>query len=208
MVTRQAARGDVRRAAALLDAAGWRSGPDGTRRKAGAALALAMTIPSGFVAIEATAVQVQATWKSLGIDVTLRPMLSNQLLAPVTGTLSRGDFEVDLEGDGYANVPRSYELDHDGGRAAARPQLRTDRARDQSAPVVPLVWLRRPTVWDASLAGMPRNRQLRFLERLRVALAIMMPARQPVSACPLQIRRCNKVSERHCRADHESGMSR
>lgn len=174
--------GDLPRARALLDEAGWRVASDGKRARAGAPLAFALTIPSGFVAVAAVAVQLQATWRSLGIDVTLRPIASNQLFAPVTGTLSRGDFDVDLETDGYANVPdhsgwittadapphglnyaRFSDPDVDRWMRSARESTDVAKRRAfytkiavrlrERAPVVPFVWVHRPTVWNAALAG-------------------------------------------------------
>jgi len=96
--------GDPKRAAALLDAAGWKLGPDGIRRKAGVSLATALAFPIGYAPIAAAAVQVQATWRALGIDATLRPIQSALLYAP-TGILASGDFGIALVIFGYATSP-------------------------------------------------------------------------------------------------------
>jgi peptide/nickel transport system substrate-binding protein len=96
--------GDLKRAAALLDAAGWRRGTDGMRRRGSAPLSAALVIPSGYPEITAAAVQVQATWQALGIEATLRPVESALLNAP-DGVLARGDFGVSLTTFGYATSP-------------------------------------------------------------------------------------------------------
>jgi peptide/nickel transport system substrate-binding protein len=176
------ANGDLARAAALLDAAGWRVGANGTRTKNGVPLTFALTVPAGYAAIEASAVQLQATWKSLGVDATLRPILSNQLYATGSGTMPRGDFTASLTGDGYATSPdradtlttaglppgrndsRFTDPDVDRWTLEARRTL-DDAARGalyakiskrvlERAALVPLVWTKQAYAWNDALLGL------------------------------------------------------
>jgi peptide/nickel transport system substrate-binding protein len=117
--------GDTARAERLLDAAGWRRGADGLRRKRGVPLAVVITTESGYPANAAIAIQLQATWKALGADVSLRPVAANVLLAPVTGLLVRGDFDAYVVPDGYAtSADRADTLTTSGFPPAGRNYTR------------------------------------------------------------------------------------
>jgi peptide/nickel transport system substrate-binding protein len=96
--------GDAARAGALLDAAGWRRGQTGIRERAGVPLSTALAFPTGYAAISAAVVQVQASWRALGIDTTLRP-IQPPLLYSQTGILASGDFGIALHTFGYATSP-------------------------------------------------------------------------------------------------------
>ncbi|MCO6415627.1 peptide ABC transporter substrate-binding protein [Siccirubricoccus sp. KC 17139] len=64
---------DPARAAALLDAAGWRRGPDGIRRNAaGERLALELMTTAGNRAREAVQQVLQGMWRQAGIEVRIR----------------------------------------------------------------------------------------------------------------------------------------
>ncbi len=64
---------DPEAAAELLDAAGWRTGPDGLRRDAGGApLRLEIMTTAGNRTRELVQQVLQAQWKAAGIDVTIR----------------------------------------------------------------------------------------------------------------------------------------
>jgi peptide/nickel transport system substrate-binding protein len=65
---------DPQRAIALLEAAGWHSGADGVRSRAGQALRLTLTFPTGEPLIDRLAQMVQEDWRALGIDLHLRPV--------------------------------------------------------------------------------------------------------------------------------------
>jgi peptide/nickel transport system substrate-binding protein len=177
-----APHGDPARAAALLDAAGWRLGGDGVRRKGGVALSVPLSIQTGYVLIAADAVQLQAMWHAIGVDAPLQPQMSNVLL-DIAGPLARGDFVAALAGDGYAVSPdradtltgpglppggRNYahyaNRDVDASTAAARTTLDA-RARAAlyrkiseriraDAPLVPLLWTLAPYVYDGALEGL------------------------------------------------------
>jgi peptide/nickel transport system substrate-binding protein len=177
-----APHGDQARAAALLDAAGWRLESDGMRHKGGAALSIPLTINAGYVLIAADAVQLQAMWHAIGVDAPLRPQMANVLL-DTTGPLARGDYVATLAGDGYAVSPdradtltgpglppggRNYahyaNRDVDAWTAAARTTLDasaratlygkiSERIRDD-APLIPLLWTLAPYVYDGALEGL------------------------------------------------------
>ena len=78
----------------LLDAAGWRRGPDGMRRRAG--------VPLRFTYVQfpesATGVRVAATvaaeLRQRGIDVTVKAVSNAQLFLPRTGVLASGAFDI------------------------------------------------------------------------------------------------------------------
>jgi peptide/nickel transport system substrate-binding protein len=173
--------GDVAGANRLLDAAGWKLA-GGVRAKNGAPLAFALTVPSGYPSSIASAIQIQAMWKAIGADVTLRPMLSNVLLSPA-GTLASGDFEVSIGPTGYATSPdrsdtlttsglpptgRNYSryTDGDVDRWTAQARVSSDeRVRHElyakiserirrDAPRVPLLWQRQIYVYNAALTGL------------------------------------------------------
>jgi peptide/nickel transport system substrate-binding protein len=173
---------DARSAAALLDRAGWMLGSDALRHKDGATLATALMIPAGSSAVASAAVQVQAAWRALGIDATIRPLQSNTMLAS-NGPFARGDYGVALTTYGYATAPdRSQVLRSDAiapnGRNytrvddpvldrlvyAARNERDFSRSRTLYAKIskrvrhaaifVPLLWLEIPYVYDAHFAGL------------------------------------------------------
>lgn len=81
---------DPARAAALLDEAGWKRGPDGVRQKDGRPLTLEILNIAG----EAERLQVvqivQAAWRQLGIDARIR-MIDGPAFPP---TMARGEFQV------------------------------------------------------------------------------------------------------------------
>ncbi|GLY42904.1 peptide ABC transporter substrate-binding protein [Amycolatopsis sp. NBRC 101858] len=91
---------DPAAAAAALDAAGWRPGPDGVRVKAGKQLALTVvysTQPGPTVA--STGELIQQVWKSLGAEVTLKAVDSPGLSQVLFGT---GEWDVSLGAIGVA----------------------------------------------------------------------------------------------------------
>ncbi|MBD5633086.1 MAG: peptide ABC transporter substrate-binding protein [Candidatus Eremiobacteraeota bacterium] len=177
------AGGDPRAAERLLDAAGWKRAPDGIRRKDGVALTFALTVPSGYAIVIATAVQVQAMWHALGVDATLRTDPANVLLAPGLGLLPRGRFSAYLVTNGYEtspdradtlttsglppngrNYPRYSDRDVDAWTQEARETL-DDAKRNAlyakisarvraAAPLVPLVWQDQIYAYSARLTGL------------------------------------------------------
>ena len=63
---------DPKKAAALLDAAGWRLGGDGVRRKDGAPLSLELATTAGNRTREMIEQVLQAQWREIGIDIRLK----------------------------------------------------------------------------------------------------------------------------------------
>jgi len=174
--------GNLPAANRLLAGAGWSMGSDGLRHKNGTALGFALTIQTGYPLAAAAAVQLQATWRALGADVTLRPMFSNVLLAP-EGTLARGNFNVVLVPYGevlspdradeltrpgfppsWRNYGRFYDPDVDRWTAQARatPDFRARRALYARisrrlallAPQPSLVWQKQLYVLNRELEGL------------------------------------------------------
>ena len=175
-------RGDLETAARVLEAAGWKRRADGLREKKGEMLVAALLIPSGYVATASAAIQIQATWRELGVDASIRPLQVNTLLAP-GGALARGDFGVTLGSTGFATSPdrsqyitsgaippsgdnfsrvRDRELDRltFAGRAELDPKkrlalyARISKIVRHRAIVVPLVWADLPYIYDARLTGL------------------------------------------------------
>ena len=97
------------RAAALLDAAGWRATRNGMRARNGMALAFALTLRSGSSEDTAVAVLLQSMWRALGADVSLRPIALNVLLQP-GGTLARGEYALELGSYAFPETPDRTDL--------------------------------------------------------------------------------------------------
>ncbi len=174
--------GDVARAAVLLDDAGWRRNANGMREKGGMPLAVALAFPTGYASVSAAAVQVQATWGSLGIDATLRPIQSAMLYSP-TGILASGDFGVSLITFGYAtspdraqnittaglppsgfNYPRFSDPEVDALTESARRTYDVARRKAIYAEIssivrgravlVPVLWIENEYAYDKHLTGL------------------------------------------------------
>ncbi|MEV6647370.1 ABC transporter substrate-binding protein [Amycolatopsis sp. NPDC051371] len=91
---------DPAAAAAALDAAGWKAGPDGVRAKDGKKLALTVLYGTQLGPTMApTAELAQQTWKSLGVDVTLKAVDSPGLSQVLFAT---GEWEVSLGPVGFS----------------------------------------------------------------------------------------------------------
>jgi peptide/nickel transport system substrate-binding protein len=178
-----APNGDLVGAARLLDAAGWRRGPNGTRSKNGVPLAFTLTVPTGYAILNGSAVQAQAIWHDLGVDASIRTDPSNVIYAPATGLLPSGRFDAYLATDGYATSPdrsdtlttsglppngRNYtryrDADVDAWTAKARATL-DDASRNaiyaristrvrQAAPLTPLLWQEQVYAYSAKLSGL------------------------------------------------------
>jgi peptide/nickel transport system substrate-binding protein len=85
---------DPARADRLLDEAGWRRGPDGMRRRNGAALHLTyVQFPESATGVR-VATTVQAALRERGIDVSVKSVSNAQLFLPHTGVLAAGRFDL------------------------------------------------------------------------------------------------------------------
>jgi peptide/nickel transport system substrate-binding protein len=87
---------DRDKARALLDAAGWRPGPDGIRTKDGRRLHLQIATTTGNAAGNRLAVLVQSSWKDVGIEAEVKPYASSVMFANSSagGILSSGTFDI------------------------------------------------------------------------------------------------------------------
>lgn len=87
-------RYDPQAADALFDAAGWRRGPSGMRRKNGRALRLVyVQFPESTTGVR-VATAVQAALRARGVDLVVKSVSNAQLFLPVTGTLASGAFDM------------------------------------------------------------------------------------------------------------------
>jgi peptide/nickel transport system substrate-binding protein len=90
---------DPARAAQLLDAAGWKIGPTGTREKNGTPLALTLVSFTGSATATAAEELIQAQWRQAGVDVSIKNFPSGQLYATKSagGIEQNGKFDVIFE---------------------------------------------------------------------------------------------------------------
>ena len=65
---------DLKKAAAMLDEAGWKPGADGIREKNGVKLAFSMSTTAGSKAREQAQAMIQATWKEIGVAMEIKNM--------------------------------------------------------------------------------------------------------------------------------------
>jgi peptide/nickel transport system substrate-binding protein len=123
---------DLAEAGRLLDAAGWRRGRDGERIRNGQLMTLSLTTIAGDRALTSAATLLQAGWRAIGIDVTIRPIQINQLYAPAPdGMLASGRFQFAVAALGFATTPdRSNVLS-----SASIPPYGLNEARYRNASV-------------------------------------------------------------------------
>jgi peptide/nickel transport system substrate-binding protein len=97
---------DPKAADAGFDAAGWRRGPGGIRRKNGVALRLVyVQFPESMTGVR-VATDVQAALRARGIEVTIKSVSNAQLFLPKSGVLANGTFDL-------AYVPYTMGADPD-----------------------------------------------------------------------------------------------
>ncbi len=149
-------RRDIRAADSLLDAAGWRRGPDGRRVRGAAVLAARLlTVGSGDNAVEQL---VQADLAERGITVDVRQMEMGAFLARarampkdfdllVTGI--PGDLSLSFLGAMYDSRQRGSALDYGDYHT---PELDTLFARTRTAAAAGL-----PAAWRAVQAALARD---------------------------------------------------
>ena len=103
---------DANAADAAFDAAGWKRGADGVRRKNGATLHLVyVQFPESMTGVR-VATTVQAELRARGLDVTVKSVSNAQLFLPKTGTLATGGFDL-------AYVPFTMGADPDDSSVLA-----------------------------------------------------------------------------------------
>ncbi|MFN2459809.1 MAG: peptide ABC transporter substrate-binding protein [Candidatus Velthaea sp.] len=85
---------DLARGKALLEEAGWKPGPDGVRVKNATRLALVVATSSGTPDTDQQIELIRATWKQLGVELTVRRYLSALMFAQPSGVVYSGKFDV------------------------------------------------------------------------------------------------------------------
>jgi len=87
---------DLERARALLDAAGWKVGPDGIRVRDGKRLTVDISTVNGVTTRVSAEVLIQQNCKDVGIDVQVRNYPANLLFSAygAGGILARGKFDL------------------------------------------------------------------------------------------------------------------
>lgn len=73
---------DPKKAAALLERAGWTVGSDGVRTKGGKPLAFSISTVAGVKAREAIEVMLQSEWRDVGVQLTIKNYPAQILFAP------------------------------------------------------------------------------------------------------------------------------
>ena len=91
---------DPAKARSLLDAARWKAGPDGIRRKNGKRLSLVLATNTTNVTRRSAAVLLQAYFKAIGVELQVKSYLGTQLFAPkgVGGILANARYDLSLSG--------------------------------------------------------------------------------------------------------------
>jgi peptide/nickel transport system substrate-binding protein len=107
---------DPRRAAALLDEAGWKRGAGGLRRKGGTALVIELAIPAGYAPSANEANVLHQDWGAIGVGVSVHVWSDSQFFAPSAagGVVQSGKFDAALLSQGgalYANVSPYFTCD-------------------------------------------------------------------------------------------------
>jgi peptide/nickel transport system substrate-binding protein len=89
---------DPAAARAMLDAAGWKRGPDGTRVADGRRLSLVLAFMNGRAIGTVVATQIQAELRQVGVDLALHGYAPQQFVAPANagGPMFGGRFDLAL----------------------------------------------------------------------------------------------------------------
>ncbi len=89
---------DPARARALLDAAGWKPGPDGIRVRDGKRLAVTIATVNGIITRANAEVQIQQNLKAVGMDVDVRNAPASMLFSSKAagGIFASGNFDLGI----------------------------------------------------------------------------------------------------------------
>ena len=89
---------DTSKAVALLDAAGWRPGPDGIRTRNGVRLTLQAASTAGDTISRAVLALLEQQWKAAGVELTIKNYPTSLLMAAmqVGGILQNGKYDISL----------------------------------------------------------------------------------------------------------------
>jgi peptide/nickel transport system substrate-binding protein len=98
------------KANALLDAAGWKLGPDGVRSKNGVRLSLDLASSTGSPDVDTLIELVRSQWAKIGVDLQVQRYTSALLFGPIDqgGILNNGKFDVLLLGQ---DISAPFNLD-------------------------------------------------------------------------------------------------
>ncbi|HXW77074.1 MAG TPA: peptide ABC transporter substrate-binding protein [Candidatus Eremiobacteraceae bacterium] len=98
---------DPRRAGQLLDAAGWRLGPDGLRRQGGLTMRLELVGWTGSVTAAEAESEIAREWRAVGVDTVVHNYSSDALYADKSegGIQQNGRFDVTYEEWGFGVDP-------------------------------------------------------------------------------------------------------
>lgn len=104
---------DPKRAAAILDQAGWKLGPGGVRSKNGVPLAIELAIPGGYAPSANEANILQQDWNAIGVHVNTHVWSDASFFAPSAsgGVVQSGKFDAALLSQGgtyYADVSQYF----------------------------------------------------------------------------------------------------
>jgi peptide/nickel transport system substrate-binding protein len=94
---------DPKRAGALLDAAGWRRGSDGLRRRNGQSLTIDFIEQTGNEIGASIAELVRADWANIGVTMSTRALNGDLLFSP-GGAVMNGDFSAVIYGSGILST--------------------------------------------------------------------------------------------------------
>ncbi|HEY1727383.1 MAG TPA: peptide ABC transporter substrate-binding protein [Candidatus Baltobacteraceae bacterium] len=106
---------DPAAAAKMLDADGWKVGPDRIRHKNGVALNLDMAIPSGYQPSATLAAILKEDWAQINVGITIHTWSTSQFFAIYAngGIIQTGKFDVALfsqsMGPVFANINGVYD---------------------------------------------------------------------------------------------------
>jgi peptide/nickel transport system substrate-binding protein len=89
---------DPAQASRVLDAAGWRRGPDGIRQKDGRRMHIEIASVTGSAVGNRLAVLLQSAWRSIGVDVDVKLYVSSVMFASYGqgGIVRTGKFDVEF----------------------------------------------------------------------------------------------------------------
>ena len=86
---------DIAKAAALLDRAGWRTGPDGIRAKNGRRLRIVFAAGAGIATVDRMVALIDGDLRAAGIELALRRYPASAFFAPgVSGVVTGGKFDA------------------------------------------------------------------------------------------------------------------
>jgi peptide/nickel transport system substrate-binding protein len=139
---------DIAKANAILDAAGWKRGPDGIRSKNGLRLSLTLASSVGNPDTDTEIELIRGWWKQLGVDFIVKRYLASQFFATIAngGIIYGGKFDVVVFGWGadpnedMSNLYACYRFPPNGQNdphwCNEQATANMDRAKESYDPAV------------------------------------------------------------------------